>query len=151
MRRRPAKPMGFPRVGSSPAPARQLLSRWGLPACFLLFSQASQASKQDLQLNVPTQLALVELESTPLDHSRKVSLFMTYHSAAISDRTHIPCGHMTQVASLPTCAIELNTSSVRAIPRPMTWVAKEKEQGTERQRGRQNSSTFYIVSCRDLS
>ena len=49
----------------------------------------------------PTQLALVELESTPLDHSGKVSLLMIYDSSAMRSMAHktialttelTPCG-----------------------------------------------------------
>ena len=38
----------------------------------------------------PTQLALVELESTPLDNSGKVSMLLIHDVAAFSGSLHIP-------------------------------------------------------------
>ena len=82
LRRRPAKPMGSPRVGSNPTGvARPIASvvAGAIPECkgHLRDPNRSQRKTTDKTMTPvgfePTQLALVELESTPLDHSGKVS------------------------------------------------------------------------------
>ena len=81
LRRRPAKPMGFPRVGSNPtgvAPlhcAKRLTkTKPSMPRLHAEHvAQPEQATHMTPVGFEPTQLALVELESTPLDHSGKVS------------------------------------------------------------------------------
>ena len=82
LRRRPAKPMGSPRVGSNPtgvalhiatAVADAIRKRKGN----IRDQNRRQRKTTDKTMTPvgfePMQLALVELESTPLDHSGKVS------------------------------------------------------------------------------
>ena len=82
LRRRPAKPMGSPRVGSNPTGvARPIASAIAdaTPKCEGHLQDANRRQRKTTDKTMtpvgfePTQLALVELESTPLDHSGKVS------------------------------------------------------------------------------
>ena len=82
LRRRPAKPMGSPRVGSNPTGVAFPIVNGttnAVPNCkgHLQDPNPRQRNATDKTMTPvgfePTQLALVELESTPLDHSGKVS------------------------------------------------------------------------------
>ena len=82
LKRRSAKPMGFPRVGWNPTgvtlPTAHAIAN-AIPKCkcHLHGPNRRQRTTTDKTMTPvgfePTQLALVELESTPLDHSGKVS------------------------------------------------------------------------------
>ena len=82
LKRRPAKPMGSPRVGWNPTgvalPTANAIAN-AIPKCkcHLHGPNRRQRTTTDKTMTPvgfePTQLALVELESTPLDHSGKVS------------------------------------------------------------------------------
>ena len=82
LRRRPAKPMGSPRVGSNPTgvalPIANVIAN-ALPKCKGHLQDPNPRQRKAPGKTMtpvgfePTQLALVELESTPLDHSGKVS------------------------------------------------------------------------------
>ena len=82
LRRRPAKPMGSPRVGSNPTgvalPIANVIAI-ALPKRKGYLHDHKQRQRKAAHKTMtpvgfePTQLALVELESTPLDHSGKVS------------------------------------------------------------------------------
>ena len=61
--------------------------------CLLLFMDAHMWVRMTPVGFEPTQLALVELESTPLDNSGKVSMLLIHDVAALSGSLHIPWGH----------------------------------------------------------
>ena len=82
LRRRLAKPMGSPRVGSNPTGVALPIANGitnAVSKCkgHLQDPNPRQRKATDKTMTPvgfePTQLALVELESTPLDHSGKVS------------------------------------------------------------------------------
>jgi hypothetical protein len=72
LRRRPAKPMGSPRVGSNPTGVAVPKRKGHLQDPKPRQRKATDKTMTPVGFE-PTQLALVELESTPLDHSGKVS------------------------------------------------------------------------------
>ena len=82
LRRRPAKPMGSPRVGSNPTgvalPTANVIAE-AIAKCKGHLQDPNRRQRKTTDKTMtpvgfePTQLALVELESTPLDHSGKVS------------------------------------------------------------------------------
>ena len=82
LKRRPAKPMGSPRVGWNPAcvalPTANAIAN-AIPKCkcHLHGPNRRQRTTTDKTMTPvgfePTQLALVELGPTPLDHSGKLS------------------------------------------------------------------------------
>ena len=82
LRRRPAKPMGSPRAGSNPTGVARPIANLNANAVskckgHLQDPNPRQRKATDKTMTPvgfePAQLALVELESTPLDHSGKVS------------------------------------------------------------------------------
>ena len=82
LRRRPAKPMGSPRVGLNPTgvalPTASAIAN-AIPKCKCNLQGPNRRQRKTTDKTMtpvgfePTQFALVELESTPLDHSGKMS------------------------------------------------------------------------------